>query len=103
MAKLLERTTRVTAAADSEAWQFVAPATEARSLFDLLRKQRATAASLRALIRVEPEQEVALLGFVAANIESREAGGILRALAFREAVLAEFERLLYLRYPSARV
>jgi hypothetical protein len=91
-------------AGDAEAWRFTAPREEAKSLLrlHLLDRETNSLDTLRQLIRVHPGQEVALLQFVAAYIESQEADGILRALAFRETVLTEFERLLQRRNAQRR-
>jgi hypothetical protein len=77
---------------DREAWEFLNPVSEARSLFKMLDHSDHTADSLRQLIAVSASDERELRRFARECPELAER--IENALGFRAEVLREFDRLL---------
>ena len=79
---------------EPDIWDARGPAFEARGLFALLGRDGNTAEGIRRLIEVPPEVEASLRAFIRVNPE--EGFEIEHILSFRQKVAEEFERLLAL-------
>jgi hypothetical protein len=78
---------------EADLWRVGSPKEEARELYKMLGRNGDSADSLRRLISVTTAEEVELRDW-AASSSPRVAVGIEHMLTFRNAVLAEFDRLV---------